>query len=80
MYKRQTYITSQNHGYAVLADSLDPKTSEVSHVNMNDQTVEGVRYLDTPTFTVQFHPEASPGPMDTGYLFDSFIELMKKNK
>lgn len=74
----RTYITSQNHGYAVLADSLDPETSEVSHVNMNDQTVEGVRYLDTPTFTVQFHPEASPGPMDTGYLFDSFIELMKQ--
>jgi len=75
----RTYITSQNHGYAVLAESLNPKNAVVSHVNMNDQTVEGVRYLDTPTFTVQFHPEASPGPMDTGYLFDSFIDLMKQH-
>jgi len=75
----RTYITSQNHGYAVLAESLNPETAVVSHVNMNDQTVEGVRYLDTPTFTVQFHPEASPGPMDTGYLFDSFIDLMKQH-
>ena len=63
-----------------LADKLDPNKSEVSHINMNDGTVEGVKYLDTPTFTVQFHPEASPGPMDTAYLFDEFIELMKQGK
>ena len=75
--KDRTYITSQNHGYAVLAEKLDPKRAVVSHINMNDQTVEGVRYLDTPTFTVQFHPEASPGPMDTAYLFDEFIALME---
>jgi carbamoyl-phosphate synthase small subunit len=74
----RTYITSQNHGYAVLAESLNPASAQVSHVNMNDQTVEGVKYLDTPTFTVQFHPEASPGPMDTGYLFDTFVDLMKR--
>ncbi len=73
----RTYITSQNHGYAVLSESLDPEKAEVSHINMNDGTVEGVKYLDTPTFTVQFHPEASPGPMDTGYLFDAFIDLMR---
>ncbi|MCX7772678.1 MAG: carbamoyl phosphate synthase small subunit [Clostridia bacterium] len=78
--KDRTYITSQNHGYAVLADKLDPKKAVVSHINMNDGTVEGVRYLDTPTFTVQFHPEASPGPMDTAYLFDEFITLMDKFK
>lgn len=78
--KDRTYITSQNHGYAVLAESLDKGMAEVSHINMNDGTVEGVKYLDTPTFTVQFHPEASPGPMDTGYLFDEFIELMKNGK
>jgi carbamoyl-phosphate synthase small subunit len=77
--KDMTYITSQNHGYAVLADGLDPKKAVISHINMNDGTVEGVRYLDSPTFTVQFHPEASPGPMDTGYLFDEFIDLMRRN-
>ncbi len=74
----RTYITSQNHGYAVLAESLPLHLAEISHINMNDSTVEGVQYLTTPTFTVQFHPEASPGPMDNGYLFDSFIELMGK--
>lgn len=78
--KDRTYITSQNHGYAVLAEKLDSKKALVSHINMNDGTVEGVKYLDTPTFTVQFHPEASPGPMDTGYLFDEFIALMNANK
>lgn len=78
--KDRTYITSQNHGYAVLADKLDPDKAIVSHINMNDGTVEGVKYLDTPTFTVQFHPEASPGPQDTAYLFDEFVELMKQHK
>lgn len=78
--KDRTYITSQNHGYAVLADKLDKTKAVVSHINMNDGTVEGVRYLDTPTFTVQFHPEASPGPMDTGYLFDEFVQLMDAYK
>jgi carbamoyl-phosphate synthase small subunit len=78
--KDRTYITSQNHGYAVEAGSLPAGTARVSHINMNDMTVEGVQYLDTPTFTVQFHPEASPGPMDTGYLFDEFIDLMRTGK
>ena len=78
--KDRTYITSQNHGYAVQADSLPQETTRVSHVNMNDMTVEGVRYLNSPTFTVQFHPEASPGPMDTGYLFDEFIDLMRSHQ
>ena len=78
--KDSTYITSQNHGYAVVAESLDQSIAEVSHINMNDMTVEGVKYLDKPVFTVQFHPEASPGPMDTAYLFDEFIDLMKKNR
>ena len=78
--KDRTYITSQNHGYAVVADSLPAGSARVSHINMNDMTVEGVQYLDMPTFTVQFHPEASPGPMDTGYLFDEFIALMRDGK
>ena len=76
--KDRTYITSQNHGYAVLADSL-PASAVVSHVNMNDGTVEGVKYTDTPTFTVQFHPEASPGPMDNGYMYDDYVEHMQKH-
>lgn len=73
-----TYITSQNHGYTIIEESLDKSRMEVSHRNMNDNTVEGVRYLDIPVFTVQFHPEASPGPTDTAYLFDRFIEMMEK--
>lgn len=74
--KDRTYITSQNHGYVVLAEKLDKKRAVVSHVNMNDGTVEGIRYLDTPTLTVQFYPEAAPGPKETEYLFDDFIALM----
>lgn len=74
----RTYITSQNHGYAVLADTLDEKVGTVSHINLNDGTVEGVRYKNGHMFTVQFHPEASPGPKDSGYLFDEFIDMMKE--
>lgn len=70
------FITSQNHGYVVDADSVDPAVAEVSHVNVNDGTVEGLRYKRPRCFTVQFHPEASPGPEDTEYLFDRFIENM----
>ncbi|HOQ76776.1 MAG TPA: carbamoyl phosphate synthase small subunit [Thermoclostridium sp.] len=80
LQKDRTYITSQNHGYVVLAESLDPSKAVVSHINMNDGTVEGIRYLDTPTFTVQFHPEASPGPADTHYLFDNFVKSMEERK
>lgn len=75
-----TYITSQNHGYTIVEDSMDLKKMRVSHRNMNDGTIEGVEYLDAPVFTVQFHPEASPGPADTAYLFDRFLALMKAPK
>lgn len=74
------YITSQNHGYVVVESSVDPKIAKVSHVNVNDDTVEGLRYANGKIFTVQFHPEASPGPADTGYLFDQFMDLMEGSK
>lgn len=72
----RTFITSQNHGYAVISESLPENVGRVSHINGNDGTCEGVRYMNAPAFTVQFHPEACGGPLDTGYLFDRFIELM----
>jgi len=78
--KDLTYITSQNHGYTIVEESLDKNKMEVSHINMNDGTIEGIRYKNMPAFTVQFHPEASPGPMDTAYLFDEFINMMASFK
>ncbi len=75
----KTYNTIQNHGYAVVADSIAPETGKVSHININDNTVEGICY-NGGAFSVQFHPEASAGAMDTGYLFDQFIALMADNK
>lgn len=74
----RTFITSQNHGYAVVADSIPESAGKLSHINANDKTCEGVRYNNAPAFTVQFHPEACGGPHDTAYLFDEFIELMEK--
>ena len=78
--KDLTYITSQNHGYTIIEATMNPKRMVVSHRNMNDGTVEGTKYMGVPAFTVQFHPEASPGPQDTGYLFDEFLEMIKKFK
>ena len=75
----RVYITSQNHGYAVVNDSL-PENGVVSFVNGNDNTCEGVRYTDMPAFSVQFHPEACGGPLDTAFLFDRFIDMIKENK
>jgi carbamoyl-phosphate synthase small subunit len=68
-------ITSQNHNYAVDADSLAGRV-ELTHVNLNDGVVEGMRVLDAPAFSVQYHPEAGPGPHDARYLFDEFVALM----
>ena len=70
-------ITAQNHGFAVDVDSLGGEV-ELTHVNLNDRTVEGMAHKTLPVFSVQYHPEASPGPHDAGYLFDRFIGLMKK--
>ena len=73
----RVYITSQNHGYAVEAQSL-PSFAKMSFMNVNDGTCEGVKYCDIPAFSVQFHPEACGGPKDTNFLFDDFIKLMEK--
>ncbi len=75
----RVYITSQNHGYVVVGDTLPP-TARVSFVNVNDGTCEGIAYTNMPAFTVQFHPEAAGGPLDTGFLFDEFMQLMEGAK
>ncbi|MDZ7263199.1 MAG: glutamine-hydrolyzing carbamoyl-phosphate synthase small subunit [candidate division KSB1 bacterium] len=73
-------ITAQNHGFAVDFDSLDPSQIELTHVNLNDGTVEGMRHRHLPVFSVQYHPEAAPGPHDSLYLFREFIELMRAER
>ena len=69
-------ITSHNHGFAVDPDSLSPNDIDITHINLNDQTLEGFRHKREPVFCVQYHPEAAPGPHDSHYLFDDFFKLM----
>ncbi len=76
----RVYISSQNHGYAVDTRSLDPKVAVPAFQNVNDKTNEGLSYTGKNIFTVQFHPEACPGPTDSGYLFDRFIQMMEVEK
>lgn len=73
----RVYISSQNHGYVVDTDKLDPAVAVPAFINVNDGTNEGLSYTNKNIFTVQFHPEACPGPQDSGYLFDRFINMMK---
>ena len=73
------YITSQNHGYSIDPDTLNSQVF-VSHVSMNDGTVEGIRHKSLPALSIQYHSEASPGPTDNEYIFDEFIEMVRENK
>ncbi|MBU4305288.1 MAG: glutamine-hydrolyzing carbamoyl-phosphate synthase small subunit [Candidatus Omnitrophica bacterium] len=73
-------ITVQNHGFCIDIDSLDKNVIEITHVNLNDNTLEGIRHKELPVFSVQFHPESCPGPHDAQYLFGEFTELMKEYK
>jgi carbamoyl-phosphate synthase small subunit len=72
-------ITSQNHGFAVDPDSLDPTDIEITHVNLNDGTNEGLKHRHLPVFSVQYHPEASPGPHDSDYLFRTFARTLAEH-
>ena len=77
---KRVEITSHNHGFAVDPDSLNLNEVEITHVNLNDQTLEGFRHRSEPVFCVQYHPEAAPGPHDSHYLFDDFTKLMREAK
>ncbi len=76
---QQVEITSQNHGFAIDPDSLVPEV-EITHLNLNDRTVAGLKHKTLPLFSVQYHPEASPGPHDADYLFDRFVQSMRENQ
>lgn len=73
-------LTSQNHGYAIDEASIAQTDLEVTHIALNDKSIEGLRHKKYPAFSVQYHPEASPGPHDSNYLFDEFIEMIKLHK
>jgi len=76
----RVYITSQNHGYVVIDETVDPAVAMVSHLHVNDGSVEGLRYASRPIISVQYHPEGAPGPQDSEYLFDEFLALMDKGR
>ncbi|MGG3282786.1 carbamoyl phosphate synthase small subunit [Paenibacillus solani] len=74
------YITSQNHSFAVREDSIKNTNLEVTHINNNDKTIEGLKHSKYPAFSVQYHPEAAPGPLDSSYLFDQFLDMIRNHK
>ncbi|MFI3256466.1 MAG: carbamoyl phosphate synthase small subunit [Psittacicella sp.] len=76
----QVYFTSQNHGYAVDPNSIDPEKLLVTHIEINDNTIEGVKHKKYPCFSVQFHPEGAPGPNDANHIFDEFVEIIDSFK
>ena len=78
--ERQVEITSQNHGFAIAADSIPADNVAVTHLNLNDQTVAGLAHKTLPIFSVQYHPEASPGPHDADYLFSKFVQTMRDHR
>ncbi|HEV8132836.1 MAG TPA: glutamine-hydrolyzing carbamoyl-phosphate synthase small subunit [Acidobacteriota bacterium] len=80
LIQKRVEITAHNHGFAVEPDSLNDREIQITHMNLNDQTLEGFRHRHLPVFSVQYHPEASPGPHDSLYLFDDFVSLMKQHK
>lgn len=80
LQSKRVTITSQNHGYAIAEESLDQTPLLVTHRNLNDQSVEGVKHRDLPVFSVQYHPEAGPGPSESLYLFDEFAQLMQERR
>ena len=77
--QQKVEITSQNHGFAITEDSLQEEV-EITHLNLNDRTVAGLRHKTLPFFSVQYHPEASPGPHYADYLFEQFVKMMREKK
>ncbi len=77
VHKDRVFITAQNHGYVVVEESLDLEKVEVTHYNVNDLSIEGLKHKVLPIMSIQYHPEASPGPVDSDYIFNEFVELMK---
>jgi carbamoyl-phosphate synthase small subunit len=74
-------MTSQNHGFGVDPEAIKrSKNAEVTHINLNDRSIEGLRLKDKKAFSVQYHPESAPGPHDSRYLFDEFVKMMKEEK